>query len=231
MSRNRGTPKPKLRDLGYLKLTREEEQALADAAVHANPTVTAIMGAVLVEHELEGFLRKRLSKRDDETWSDLTLDNGPLGTFHKKIIAAYALGIYGDVTRQNLNIVRNIRNAFAHSKKLIDFDHPLIVAELDKIAFRNERARKAFRQSKPANQRCYQNLCFMIACELMGKHIAADQSKIKRLDKKTAALRAKAFPYANALMQFIQCERLAGPAFRWRQRSHEGPVSGTRALS
>jgi RNA polymerase sigma-32 factor len=27
------------------------------------------------------------------------------------------------------------------------------------------------------------------------------------------------------------CERLAGPAFRWRQRSHEGPVSGTRALS
>jgi DNA end-binding protein Ku len=28
-----------------------------------------------------------------------------------------------------------------------------------------------------------------------------------------------------------KCERLAGPAFRWRQRSHEGPVSGTRALS
>jgi multidrug efflux pump subunit AcrB len=27
------------------------------------------------------------------------------------------------------------------------------------------------------------------------------------------------------------CERLAGPAFRWRQKSHEGPVSGTRALS
>jgi hypothetical protein len=26
-------------------------------------------------------------------------------------------------------------------------------------------------------------------------------------------------------------ERLAGPAFRWRQRSHEGPVSGARALS
>ena len=22
------------------------------------------------------------------------------------------------------------------------------------------------------------------------------------------------------------CERLSGPAFRWRQRSHEGPVSG-----
>jgi hypothetical protein len=125
MSRNRGKIKPKLRDLSNLVLTREEEEALATAAVHANPTVTAIMGAVMVEHELEGLLRSRLSKKDDDTWSDLTLDNGPFGTFHKKINAAYALGIYDDTTKQNLNIVRNIRNAFAHSKKLIDFDHPL----------------------------------------------------------------------------------------------------------
>jgi arylsulfatase len=33
-------------------------------------------------------------------------------------------------------------------------------------------------------------------------------------------------------LRYEQCERLAGPAFRWRKRSYEGlPVSGTRALS
>jgi hypothetical protein len=41
----------------------------------------------------------------------------------------------------------------------------------------------------------------------------------------------RCYKIGDANSPFDSCERLAGPAFRWRQRSHEGPVSGTRALS
>lgn len=42
----------------------------------------------------------------------------------------HALNIYDDATLHNMHIVRKIRNAFAHSRKLLNFDHPLIVAEI-----------------------------------------------------------------------------------------------------
>ena len=143
-SRNRGKPKPKLRDLSRHPPTEEEKQALVDAVVSENPIATAILGAVFVEHELEMTLRGRLSKNDDDTWLALTGDEGPLGTFSKKITAAYALGVCDDITRSNLNIVRAIRNAFAHAKKLIDFDNELIASELKKVRFHGKKDRADF---------------------------------------------------------------------------------------
>jgi len=63
MSRNRGKTKPKLRDLSEQPLTFEEQGALLDALVAATPPiVTAILGAVMVEHELETSLRRKLPR-------------------------------------------------------------------------------------------------------------------------------------------------------------------------
>jgi len=60
----------------------------------------------------------------------LIADNRLLNSFYSKIVIGYALGIYDKGMRSDLTIVRNIRNAFAHSKTLIQFDHPAVVAEL-----------------------------------------------------------------------------------------------------
>src|ERR1017187_321469 len=83
-------------------------------------------------------LRRKLDRRDEKTWDDLTGDNGALGTFHKKIQMGYALRIYNEETRQNLDIVRAVRNAFAHTKVLIDFNHALIIKELMKVKIAKE---------------------------------------------------------------------------------------------
>jgi DNA-binding MltR family transcriptional regulator len=78
------------------------------------------------------LLQSKLKHKDDETWTMLVADSGPLRSFYTKIAMGYALGIYDKNIRSDLNIVRTIRNAFAHSKKLIQFDHPAVVAELRK---------------------------------------------------------------------------------------------------
>lgn len=97
---------------------------------NAPPIATAIMATAIIEIELEDLLQRRLPRKDEETWRVLTENNGPLSTLYSKIMMGYALNIYDEHVRDLLHIVRNVRNAFAHSKKLIDFDNDLIVAEI-----------------------------------------------------------------------------------------------------
>jgi hypothetical protein len=119
---SRGKPKPKISDISRTPPTREELDALAASleSDELHPITAAILGAVLVEHELENELRRRLRCNDD-TWGELLSDIGPLRTFHSKIVMGCALRMYNDDVRFDLNIVRNIRNQFAHSKKLVSF--------------------------------------------------------------------------------------------------------------
>lgn len=98
-SRNRGKTKLKLRDLSRHRPTLEETRQIVDALVDSPPIVTAVLGATLIEQELDDLLRARFSRRDDETWKDLTDEKGPLSTFNSKIVAGYAFGIYDQTTQ------------------------------------------------------------------------------------------------------------------------------------
>jgi len=53
--------------------------------------------------------------------------NGPLGTFSAKIKIGHALGIYTKGFREELDVMRHIRNAFAHSWEKLDFSSPAII--------------------------------------------------------------------------------------------------------
>ena len=59
-----------------------------------------------------------LSKDDQEAIFGI---NGPLSSFSSKINLAYALSIFGPETRENLDKIRELRNACAHSKRNVSF--------------------------------------------------------------------------------------------------------------
>lgn len=120
---SKGQKKPKLRDYSHPSLTREERDTLRYAMASPDqPAIAiAILGCALVEHELDMLLRDRFKKNDDETWEALLDERGPLRSFHSKIVTGYALGTYDDKVQHDLNVIRTIRNAFAHSQKLLDF--------------------------------------------------------------------------------------------------------------
>src|SRR5262245_6781819 len=92
-----------------------------------------------------------------------------LNSFYSKIITGYALGIYDDGIRDNLHIVRNIRNAFAHSRKLIRFDHPAVVNELRK-ATRTALPKKSWKfKAQHVDIRApglYMRLCYWLSNKL-----------------------------------------------------------------
>jgi len=61
-------------------------------------------------------------KWDSSTREQLVSPEGPLGTFSQKIHLGRALGIYGEQTYYNLDMVRHIRNVFAHAHRPITFE-------------------------------------------------------------------------------------------------------------
>jgi hypothetical protein len=57
-----------------------------------------------------------------DEFRDLFEERGPLSDFASKIQVGYAMGLFGPKTKQDLGLIREIRNAFAHSLALISFD-------------------------------------------------------------------------------------------------------------
>ena len=194
---SKGARKPKLRDYSRLVLTPEERSAVLNAATDKgqHSIVTAILGYVLVEHELDRLLRRRLQRKDDATWERLSEETGPLRSFHSKIELAHALGTIDEKTRKDLHIVRAVRNAFAHSKKLLDFDDNLIRAELLAANCMREKIKKVLRQFPDAGKAYFAGICLRLTFRLSQRYSKAIDTAHKRALKQSS--------YVNALLPFL----------------------------
>src|SRR6516165_2883175 len=185
--------KLKLRDLTRLQPELQEAMDVSNAlGKEAHPITTAILGAVMVEQELETLLRSKFKRKDDKTW-EMLVENGPLNSFFSKIVIGYALGIYDERMRNDLNIVRSIRNAFAHSKRLLHFDNPLIVKELEK-ATKSYLAKKFWKLAKVVPQGAaefstrYVVLCHRLSTKLMRINIRRYKSRSYQYERRIRAM-------------------------------------------
>lgn len=184
-SRNRGRHKQKLRDLSLEHASLVEQQETERAMKSGDALHAAILGCAMVEQRLESILRSRFKKNDGTTWARLTEDIGPLRSFYAKIWIGYALGIYPSQICDNLQIIRRIRNVFAHSKKLISFDHELIIDELCKISQMkgHKEVCKMIKKSK-SGRWSYLILCQCIATDLLKIENSKLRSRLSRLKQK-----------------------------------------------
>jgi len=173
---SRGRPKPKLRDLSRSPPHPDHMMEIIDAFIQqmasGSPITVAILGASLVELELERMIREKFRRQDNEVWATLTSDGSPLDTFSKKISMGYAFGLYDDVLKDALDTIRAIRNAFAHSKRLINFDHELILQELGRLVLPPNKRSLLYKRLKPIKigshngQLRYSMLCIVVGIRL-----------------------------------------------------------------
>lgn len=112
-----------LKRFGSEEPTTKDIRAL-EAELYSGPDRTAgVVLASLVERSLGRLLRS--SMRSDGV-EDLFEPEGLMGTFSAKIKIAYALNLIGPTTRHDLNIIRSLRNQFAHSRRPIRFTTPVV---------------------------------------------------------------------------------------------------------
>lgn len=84
---------------------------------------TAVLWGSFVETNLEKYIASKMRpdlKSDDR--KQLFDYEGAVGTFASKIIVAYALTFIGPITRFDLNLIRILRNEFAHSRVPFNFE-------------------------------------------------------------------------------------------------------------
>jgi hypothetical protein len=113
----------------------------------------AIISAATAERALERAIIPYLPMLDSYTFKKLISNEGPLSSFYSKIHLAFALGTIDEKNRDNLDIIRAIRNVFAHTPKTVSFSTPLIAKECRKLKlshctkWRSEDANERFTQA------------------------------------------------------------------------------------
>jgi len=101
------------------------EEFQAQAKAEKNDRGAVILFAANLENALEYAIVRAMNS---ERTSKLLGHDKPLGTFRNKILMGYVMKLFGDETYLNLEALRCIRNAFAHSKIPISFETPEVAA-------------------------------------------------------------------------------------------------------
>lgn len=103
----------------------------------------AIMAAAQVEDELTRALSRFFIDFPKRQHDKLFKSSGPLSTFAAKIQISFALGFFMEIVRKDLDLIRQIRNEFAHSLSPINFDSLQIMKKIDGLGYVDLLAKEA----------------------------------------------------------------------------------------
>lgn len=90
-----------------------------------------LVAASFIDHALELLLRARFSSgstKPKKAIDPLFKNFGPLATFSAKIKICYAIDLLQDWLYRDLEIIRKLRNSFAHNTEPLRFDDPQVAA-------------------------------------------------------------------------------------------------------
>jgi len=107
-------------------------EIVAEIRQSSDRTAAIVLGS-LVERTVEQRLLAALPRHDERTAERLLARDGPLSSFYGKNQLGYALGVYDETILQQLEIIRRVRNVFAHSVLPIHFETQEIIDQVKKL--------------------------------------------------------------------------------------------------
>jgi mannitol operon repressor len=155
----------------YDPTNEEFEQSLREMH-EGSDRVAAILGAALVESELRNLIRIALKDKSDV--NALMEDrSAPLSTFSARTLVGKAFGLFDASLANEMDVIRSVRNDFAHALLSINFDHPIVVARCNKLPDRRSRTAVELGVERnenlsPARER-YEGACWHVTTTLLRK--------------------------------------------------------------
>jgi hypothetical protein len=111
-----------LRRYWKYKLGLPDPVKLADELSNESDRAAVIISATILDDTLTRLLAKRFTFTPDEKQFDYIFRyEGPLGAFSHRIEVAHLFGFIDDITRGQLDDIREMRNACAHSSQPMNF--------------------------------------------------------------------------------------------------------------
>jgi hypothetical protein len=94
---------------------------------------TAILAAAWIDHLLELKLAEHFSSGNAKARPQLFAANGPFGTSSAKITTAFCVGWLDVDVYHDLNLIRKIRNSFAHQVHGLSMESPTIRSLIESL--------------------------------------------------------------------------------------------------
>jgi DNA-binding MltR family transcriptional regulator len=134
---SRGQKKPSLYDLSRQHVRPEDRDEYIKELLGGSDRAAALVAAADVEAFLPLLIRLKVTRLDEAELKALFFErNAPLGEFAARTLVAYGLGVIDAGERDDLNIIRRVRNVFAHSVAPVTFEHELIAQECSHLSYR-----------------------------------------------------------------------------------------------
>jgi hypothetical protein len=111
--------------------TQEQMRAAADEIDKQTDRGAAIVAATVLDNILENLIAARLIIPSPKHKKALFGQYAPLSSFSAKIELGFALGLYDTERRASLDLIRDVRNKFAHRLEATGFDNPKIAAIIE----------------------------------------------------------------------------------------------------
>jgi hypothetical protein len=147
-----------LRKLSRFVPAPPEIEKIMDGLAIADDMSAAIIAGSLVEVELERLILRKFKVSDPDLLGQIFQNRGPLSDFHSKILIARAFGFITSPMASELHSLKAIRNAFAHARTPITFEHVAVareIASLKMIKAMRDNVAKGGEDWEPTNMGCY----------------------------------------------------------------------------
>lgn len=166
------------------KLSRKEpsdaefDEAMSEFC-YGSDLAAAIIGAALAENALAAAIRAFLPIADDER--GLFYNQGaPFGSFSNKIVSARSMTLISISQAEDLHIIRDVRNQFAHTLMALNFSNEHLALACSKLSHYQIDERDILRTAAPA-RRQFNAACYEISVEILEQTNAINRRKIDRL--------------------------------------------------
>lgn len=107
----------------------------------------ALVAAAYLENEMTELLKRFFVTQGSKATKALFDFNGPVGTFSSKIRLSLALGLIPEEIQSALDLIRNLRNDFAHLHEPLNFESPTIRQRIRRLLPSMETASQSTRQN------------------------------------------------------------------------------------
>jgi len=105
--------------MAWVFATKEEaeinrfREAISEIEASNSDRAAVIVASAFLEDHLTRVLQARMHE-NEKISREMFRASGPLGNFGTKIDLGFMIGVYGEKVRRELQIVKEIRNEFAH---------------------------------------------------------------------------------------------------------------------
>lgn len=114
----------------------ETNQAFRELLEDHNDRAAALVATALVESSLEKTLVFKLKKIGAHDTDEIFRGDAPFSSFSAKIKLALAIGLLRDPARHDLDCIREIRNAFAYTRRTkLTFETPEVARVCERLNY------------------------------------------------------------------------------------------------